>query len=120
MAEPRSYESIKTVVLRCEYPRYRFLVHEVTEHIYLQVEHTGVDVDTDDSVTWRGRKWLISRYATDGEIAQTCLKALLTALEHEAREWFTYRGVAVFDPHYDIEKLFALRSQSDSIKERDY
>lgn len=79
----------------------------------------GICNVTGQPLSWEGRKWPISEYMTDGEIVQTAFKALLTALEHEAREKFTYRGVSVFDPHYDIEKLVALRLQPDALKERD-
>lgn len=52
-----------------------------------------------------GRKWYISTHATPAEIVQTCLKAVLTALEHEAREKFRYKDVAVFQPHLDLDTL---------------
>ena len=54
---------------------------------------------------WKGRKWYVSAHATRSEIVQTCLKAVLTACEHEARESFRYRGEAIFGPHHDVEAL---------------
>lgn len=67
---------------------------------------------------WRGRKWLLSDHMTDGEVVQTAWLAFQVALEHEMRETFLYKGQAVFDPHYDINKLVALRAQPDALKER--
>lgn len=67
---------------------------------------------------WRGRKWLLSEHMTDGEIVQTAFMATLAAVEHEVRELFLYRGLAVLDPHYDIEKLVELRASPDALKER--
>lgn len=67
---------------------------------------------------WAARKWFLSRHMTDGEIIQTVFKACLTAQEHEIRERFLYKGAAIFDPHYDIEKLVALRRSPDALKER--
>lgn len=55
----------------------------------------------------KGRKWYISPYSTRSEVVQTVLKAVLTALEHEAREQFLYDGEAIFGPHFDIETLFS-------------
>ena len=52
-----------------------------------------------------GRWWRLSHHMTPGELVQTALKAALTAEEHEAREWFTYKGKAIFGPHLDIDKL---------------
>lgn len=87
---------------------------------YLQVSAECLDA-TDHAVvvTQKGRKWRLSLHMTDGEIVQTALMALLAFSEHEIRERFTYRGVTVFDPHYDIEALVALRSApGGSLKER--
>ena len=60
---------------------------------------------TGDDLSWRGRKWYVSQYSTNSEVVQTALKAYLTALEHEAREKFKWKGVAVFDPHLDLQAL---------------
>lgn len=78
----------------------------------------GTDNVTGKAMPWSGRKWLLSQHMTDGEIVQTAFLAAMTAVEHEMRETFLYRGQAVFDPHYDIEKLVALRAQPDALKER--
>lgn len=95
-------------------------LYDTRGYWYLQV----VDVNAIDNVTgaptaWRGRKWLLSDHMTDGEIVQTAFKAILTAVEHEVRETFLYKGAAIFDPHYDIEKLVELRKRPDALKERD-
>lgn len=79
----------------------------------------GIDNVTLAPLAWKGRKWLLSEHMTDGEIVQTAFLATMTAMEHEARERFTYKGQSVFDPHYDIEKLVELRSRPDALKERD-
>ena len=51
------------------------------------------------------RKWYISPWATKSELVQTALKLVITALEHEAREQFRYKDVAVFGPHFDVDRL---------------
>lgn len=61
--------------------------------------------DTGIPITWTGRKWYISKFATDSEVILTAWKAFFTALEHEAREDFKYDGVRVFDPHVDVVTL---------------
>lgn len=73
---------------------------------------------TGKPMTWKGRKWPLSLHMTDGEVVQTAFLAMMTAIEHEARETFLFQGVAVFDPHYDIYKLVELRSRADALKER--
>lgn len=87
---------------------------------YLQVGDSAARCNvTGAAMAWRGRKWLLSEHMTDGEVVQTAFLATMVAMEHEARELFSYKGRAIFDPHYDIEKLVDLRSRPDALKERD-
>ena len=57
---------------------------------------------------WSSRKWFLSPHMTDSEVVQMALKAVLTAVEHEAREVFCYRGRPIFGPHFDVEQLWEL------------
>jgi hypothetical protein len=107
------------VLARVSYPGFYFIVSASNGGSYLQIKFTGPCNVTGEECEWKSRKWLLSTHMTDGEIVQTAFKAVLTALEHEARERFTYRGWSIFDPHYDVEALVKLRSQGKSIKERD-
>lgn len=89
-------------------------------YYYLQVGDPNATCNvTGKEAKWRGRRWLLSTYMTDGEIVQTVFLAVMTAIEHEAREMFLYRGHSIFDPHYDIDKLVELRRSEGAIKERD-
>lgn len=54
---------------------------------------------------WRGRKWFLSKHMTDSEVVATAFKACLTAEEHECREAFRYRGMTVFGPHIDVDRM---------------
>lgn len=65
----------------------------------------GVDNVTGQPIQWRGRRWTISPFMSDGEIARTVFLALLTAVEHELREQLLVDGIAVFDPHFDLDAL---------------
>jgi RNA binding exosome subunit len=69
---------------------------------YIQPSFMAKDRNTQEMKGHHGRKWYVSRYSTDSEVVQTAFKAIVTALEHEAREEFTFRGVAVFGPHFDL------------------
>lgn len=62
----------------------------------------------DEGEKWNGRKWYVSGHSTESEVVQTCLKAILRAEEHEAREKFFYAGRAVFGPHLSIAALHAV------------
>jgi hypothetical protein len=101
------------------YQDWIFAVYATTENRhYLQITAPGGICNlTGISLPWKGRKWYLSPHMTKSEFVQTALKAVLTALEHEARECFLYKGWPVFDPHYDVDKLLALRSQPDALSE---
>lgn len=71
------------------------------------------------TLSWKGRWWDLSEHMTDGEVAQTLFKAVLTALEHEAREQFTVDGVPVFQPHFDLDAMVKFASNPANVKERD-
>ena len=86
--------------------------------IFLQMQYWDEDVHTKEPQRQHCRKFRLSRYMTTSEIAQTCFKAVMTSQEHIAREFFTYRGEAVYCPHYDVEKLVELRRQDDVLDVR--
>lgn len=65
----------------------------------------GVDNITGQPMVWRGRRWMLSPFMSDGEIVRTVFLALMTAVEHELREQLLVDGVAVFDPHFDLPAL---------------
>lgn len=110
--------SIYAVLSRISFPDFKFVV-KTDKGLYLQIECLGKCNVTGNSYEWKSRKWVLSYYMTNGEIVQTAFKAVLTAIEHEARENFRYRGVSIFDPHYDIEKLVELHQAGTALKERD-
>ena len=70
-------------------------------------EGSPLATDTRDGspLSWKGRKWRLSKHMTAGELVQTAFMAILAALEHEAREQFRYKGVDVLNPHMDLEAL---------------
>lgn len=63
------------------------------------------------SGSWRGRKWKLYEHMTPSELVQTAFKAALVAEEHECREAFTYKGAAIFGPHFHIDALVELCEQ---------
>lgn len=74
---------------------------------WLQVRFPGADSVTGDPAVQHGRKWRLSPYMTKSELVQTAFKAVLTAIEHETREQFAYRGRPIFGPHFNVDELWA-------------
>ena len=90
------YADMLREVGEIQYKDWIFHISMDGPHPILQLEMPG---------GMKSRKWLLSPHMTEGEFVQTCLKAVLTAEEHEAREKFLYDGMAVFGPHIDLEAL---------------
>jgi hypothetical protein len=52
------------------------------------------------------------------EIVTTAFKAVMTAMEHEVRESFKYRDVAIYNPHLDPDSLVDFVKNPANIQER--
>lgn len=84
---------------------YTFICGELGEGFYIQVSYDEPDVDTGVNESQNGRKWYVSSHSVPSEVVQTCLKAVLTSMEHRAREHFLYNGVAIYGPHFSADQL---------------
>jgi hypothetical protein len=105
---------------RVKFKDWTFFLAEEGERLWLQVRYLESDVEGDPSTLeiQHGRKWVVSRHATPSELVQTAFKAVMTSMEHQAREHFTYRGARVFGPHFDVEQLVALCRTPECTDER--
>lgn len=122
MSNPRSVEELVSFMKDIEYPGFEFAVKTLDAegwHPYIQVRCEGTCNKTGEPMKWHGRKWLVSPWATEGEIVQTSFLAVMTALEHEARENFKFKGQAVLDPHYDPWVLWKVRQTPGATVERE-
>jgi hypothetical protein len=98
---------IDAVMAQVSFPGYTFIVERSTR-VYLQATFMAPCADTGALELQHTRKWYLSQEATVSEIVQTALKLVLTAMEHEARERFMYKGFPVFGPHLNVEQLLQL------------
>lgn len=105
----------QTTLALVAHPHFAYEVSKEAQHYFLRVScPQGVCTASGALLAWKGRKWRLSPHMTPGEVVQTALAATLAAVEHEAREGFTYKGVALFGPHMDVDKL----AESMVVKER--
>jgi hypothetical protein len=99
----------RRILAEVKHPGYSFRVHGKFadgETTYLQGVFLAPDNDSPRvSRPQHTRKWLLSQHMTRSELVQTAFKCVLTSIEHEAREQFTYKGARVFGPHFDVETL---------------
>ena len=103
------------VIEQVRYPGYNFGLHYGIndDSVYLQASYWEPDVHAPDAPRklQKTRKWRLSGHMTDSELVFTCLKCVLTSMEHRTREWFTYKGERIASPHFDVEDLVRLCRQ---------
>ena len=93
---------MKEVVAWTECEPYAVTLFRDDGSLYMQVSAVLPDPVTGDVSQHRGAKLLVSKYSTESELVQKALGAILAFEEHEIREKFRYRGVALFNPHIDV------------------
>lgn len=103
-------ERLRSILSKISYRDWQFealLVSEVYvgEGFFLRASFVEVDVETNRSEVQKGRKWFISTHATESEVVQTALLAVLVATEHEVRESFRFNETQVFGPHQNVHDL---------------
>jgi hypothetical protein len=97
------------IVGECEFGAWNFHIGYDDTRPFLQVKATtSHNTKPGESLSWHGRKWFLSPHMTKSEVVQTAFKAVITAVEHEVREQFKYRGVPIFGPHFDVDSLVTL------------
>jgi hypothetical protein len=111
MHVPSAYFRLKETLDKVSYPGLSFQLVSEDNTYQLRVQCLGTCNVTGEPMQWFGRWWRLSPHMIPTEIVLTAFKAVLTALEHEAREQFTYKGVAVLDSHIDVEELVRIRSE---------
>lgn len=109
---------VDAILAQIKFNKWKVLWYITGDIAYLQFAASERCNVTGEAKDWTSRKWLLSKHMTEGEIVQTAFKAVMTAIEHETREQFTYMGQAIFDPHYDIRKLVELRASADALLRR--
>lgn len=106
-----SLRQMRTVISLINFGDWRFVIESKRGgERFLVVEFNEPCIVTSTPTLQRSRKWRLSKHMTRSELVQTAFKAVLTAIEHEAREQFAYRGRAIFGPHFDVDALCELAS----------
>ena len=102
---PMSLQDAEAILADVEMLGKSFAIGRMGDGYYIQIVYTEEDVITGEVAEQHGRKWYVSSWATRGEVVQTAFKAALTSAEHQVREWFRYKGEAIFGPHHDLDAL---------------
>lgn len=92
---------------------WEFVVHQKNSVPFLQVVFYAPSEPGGPNEKQSCRKWQLSEFMTPTEIVRTAFKAVQQAEQHETEELFMYKGVAIFNPHRDVESLLSIASQED-------
>ena len=118
MTPAMTADDIRSILADVRYLDWEFQVGDEGGRAFLQVRFHAPDAESSATGPQHCRKWMLSPFMTRGEVVQTALLAVLTAVEHEARERFTYQGQAVFGPHFDLDALLqACREGARQVRE---
>lgn len=102
-------EEMMGVLDDVRFPDYDFSVTKDSRGaIYLQAGYWESDTVTLETERQLTRRWFLSPEMTRSEIVSTAFKCILTSQEHRTREWFKYRGNAIYQPHHDVDALWEL------------
>ena len=83
--------------------------------VYFQVVCERPDVITGKPGTGRGGRAYLNEAMTDDQMVRLAFGLFLAYEEHECREFFTYRGKRVFNPHITIDALAGVADELEAL-----
>jgi hypothetical protein len=110
-------KKLRAVLADVAFRKTEFLIEPCMGGFLIQLQGKERDAVTQKPGTYVGRKWHVSERATRSEIVRTAFKAAVTWAEHETREDFRYRGVAVLGPHAEVDDLASLLAVRTGLQE---
>ncbi len=103
------YSRVLEIVEKLAFQGYEFILDTLgLDRLSLRVRYWEPDVMTGVIEDQLSREWVFPHGQTVGQLVQTAFKAILTSLEHRAREHFLFRGKPVLQPHLDVEQVWAM------------
>jgi len=116
VVEAMKVKKMREVLEMCVFPGYELEINvsTTTGAIYLQAHYDDFDTTTNAVERQHTRRWSLSPEMTRSEIVGTAFKCIITSMEHKTREWFTYRGRAIYQPHHDVDVLHSVCEARDA------
>lgn len=113
----QTLQTIQQTLSQISFLDWSFKAESAGTGFHLQVQFKAENIKTGKEEIQHGRKWYLSAHMTKSEIVQTAFKSVLTALEHEARENFNFKGQRIFQPHFDVDFLAEFISWNPEIED---
>jgi hypothetical protein len=107
------YQKIVHAVEQCSFPDYMFAVRQIEGGALIHGIYWEPDaVEKKLPQAQQTREWFVPLSVSKSEVVRTCFKLVMASYEHRVREWFTYKGKAIHQPHYDVDQLAAMNEES--------
>jgi hypothetical protein len=104
-----TFSEIQQIIRECSFPEYTLNAIEIGDEGFLiRANYEEECTVTGKVETQYTREWFVPYSSTKSQVVATCFKLIMTSMEHKTREWFKYRGKAIYQPHYDVDTLAAL------------
>jgi hypothetical protein len=115
---------MKALVEQCSYKPGWYIKFGGHDRPFIQV---CVDACTEAALSpftgmreaWKGGKRYLSEHMCRQEVVSAVFGAIKDAEEHEMREWFKYKGRAIFNPHIDPDALASLVAKKANLNLRE-
>lgn len=105
---------LQTILNQVKFKDELFAIQPKGDGFLIQLQYYEEDVDDPAAgkTLQKARKWYVSSHATESEIVQTCMLAVLTSVEHRAREHFKYKGRRLYGPHISVSAHLGIADQT--------
>ena len=110
--------TLQTLIDQCSYKDWDIKLRFKNDVPYLQIKFMAPCNMTGEMQLQSCRKWMLSYFMCNEEVLETAYKAVRTAVDHEMREQFKWKGQPIFRPHINPDVLYEM-SLNDSIQKRD-
>jgi hypothetical protein len=107
--------NFKQLLEKVTFPGYTFELGEENGVRFVRIYYNEPDTATGIDETQYGRKWWLEPTDSEMGFLQSCFKALLTSLEHRARECFKYDGYPLMFPHRSLAEAIEQAKREKSI-----
>jgi len=100
------FNELKAIAAKVEFPGYIFDIRLEKGVCLVRIKYDEPDVFTGVNETQYGRDWKIEDNWDGMQLVNTLFKALLTSLEHRARENFLYNRRPIMHPHRTLDEAW--------------
>ena len=116
----KSRKELESILADVKFRDWELRVGEDETAYWIQWRFMAVDTSgaRPEAVLQPCRKWRISRYMTKDEVVRTAWLGVETAVRHEAREEFHYKGVAIYNAHIEVDELVKIAGNRDVREEQ--